>query len=129
MKRYLITGGAGFIGAALASRLLAEGHRVSILDLPNKVQTSRPPTQTEVIPGDISRADVFRDLKGSFDAVIHLAAQTSARVSHEEPERDVDTNARGTMLLAQWCIHHEVSRILYGSSMAVYGNPSRLPVR
>lgn len=109
-------------------RLLAEGHAVSILDLPGKIEKSPPPAGAETICGDLSIAETFRRLKGPFDGAIHLAAQTSARVSHENPQVDVDTNARGTMLLAQWCIHHEVQRLLYGSSMAVYGNPSRLPV-
>lgn len=127
--RYLITGGAGFIGGAIARRMLTDGHEVSILDLPHKIQAASPPPEVRAIAADISHRDGFTELKGSFDAVIHLAAQTSARVSHEEPERDVDTNARGTMLLAQWCVQHGISRVIYGSSMAVYGNPSRLPVQ
>src|SRR5438552_16188045 len=129
MKRSLITGGAGFIGGALVRRLLAEGHQVSILDLPDKIRTAKPSAESEIISGDISRADTFEKLNGSFDAVLHLAAQTSARVSHEEPERDIDTNARGTMLLAQWCVRHNVRRVLYGSSMGVFGNPPKLPVK
>jgi UDP-glucose 4-epimerase len=129
MKRYLITGGAGFIGGTLARRLLDAGQRVSILDLPNKIRSTPPPAEVEAISGDISSADTFQRLNGAFDAVLHLAAQTSARVSHEEPQRDVDTNARGTMLLAQWCVRNKVPRIVYGSSMGVYGNPQRLPIK
>jgi UDP-glucose 4-epimerase len=129
MKRYLITGGAGFIGGRLARRLLREGHSIAIIDLPGKFKKSSVPAQAEIIAGDISIPGAFSALGGSFDAVIHLAAQTSARVSHEEPERDLDTNARGTMLLAQWCVRQGVSRLLYGSSMGVYGDPVRLPVK
>jgi UDP-glucose 4-epimerase len=129
MKRYLITGGAGFIGGRLARRLIAEGHSISILDLPKKLKDSPVPANAEIIAGDISQAQTFAALNGSFDAVIHLAAQTSARVSHEEPERDLDTNARGTLLLARWCVSNNVPRLLYGSSMGIYGNPLRLPVR
>ena len=127
--RYLITGGAGFIGGAIARRLLKDGHEVSILDLPQRIQSAPPAPQNRVIAADISHRDGFTELEGPFDAVVHLAAQTSARVSHEEPERDVDTNARGTMLLAQWCVQHGIRRVIYSSSMAVYGNPSRLPVQ
>jgi UDP-glucose 4-epimerase len=109
--------------------LLAEGHSITILDLPDKIKQFPVPPQAKVVAGDISQTHTFNKLAGPFDAVIHLAAQTSARVSHEDPQRDLETNARGTMLLAQWCIHHKITRVLYGSSMGVYGNPARLPVR
>jgi len=129
MKRYLITGGAGFIGGRLARRLHAEGHAISILDLPEKFKMFPVPAEAEIVAGDISHAGTFEKLIPPFDAVIHLAAQTSARVSHEEPERDLHINARGTMLLARWCARNNVRRVLYGSSMGVYGNPLRLPVK
>src|SRR2546425_8568645 len=129
MKRYLITGGAGFIGGALVRRLIADGHKVAILDLPEKVWSSPPPPEAVVVTGDISSPDTFQKLKGPFEAVLHLAAQTSARVSHEEPERDLNTNALGTLLLARWCVNNNAQRVLYGSSMGVYGNPETLPVK
>src|SRR5262249_26613062 len=106
--RYLITGGGGVIGGGNTHRTLSGTQEVWILDLPQKIRAAVPPPRIRVFAGDISHRDGFTELKGPFDAVIHLAAQTSARVSHEEPERDVDTNARGTLLLAQWCVQHGI---------------------
>ena len=128
MSRYLITGGAGFIGLALTRRLLAAGHAVTLLDLPAKLQSASPVAGALRLPGDVSQPSTFASLCGEFDTVFHLAAQTSARISHETPVVDVDTNARGTLLVAQWCAAHGIARIIYTSSMAVYGNPVRLPV-
>jgi len=103
-------------------------HDVTILDLPSKIKVSPPPSGVRTIAADISSASTFERLSGPYDAVLHLAAQTSARVSHEEPERDIDTNARGTLLLAQWCVKNGTDRLLYSSSMGVYGQPERVPV-
>ena len=128
MRRYLVTGGAGFIGGAIVRRLLARGHAVTILDLPEKIERSIVPSGVKVFAGDISEPEAFNSLSGQFDAVFHLAAQTSARISHEQPLRDVEVNARGTLLLAQWCMRNGVPRILYGSSMGVYGNRTPAPV-
>jgi UDP-glucose 4-epimerase len=129
MRRYLITGGAGFIGGAIARSLLARGQSVAILDLPDKIKRSVLPAGVKVITGDIASADTFTRLEPPFDGVFHLAAQTSARVSHEDPQRDIQVNAGGTLLLAQWCVRHHVPRLLYGSSMGIYGNPAELPVK
>src|SRR5262245_52478207 len=128
MGKYLITGGAGFIGGALADRLAASGHRVSILDLPQKIRGARIHPQVKVIARDIRIHDTFRFLDSTYDAVLHLAAQTSARISEEQPELDLETNAKGTLNVAEWCVERGISRVLYASSMGVYGNPSRLPV-
>ena len=129
MKRYLITGGAGFIGGAILRRLVAGGHSVTILDLPEKVERTVLPPGVNIVAGDIASTETFSRLAPPFDAVFHLAAQTSARVSHEDPQRDIHVNAGGTLLLAQWCIRHHVPRLLYGSSMGIYGNPADLPVK
>src|SRR5437762_153644 len=109
--RYLVTGGLGFIGGTIVRRLLAQGNQVTILDLPSKLQNSHPPRDAQVVTADIASEAAFRKLEGPFDAVFHLAAQTSARVSHEKPERDIDINARGTLLLAQWCLKNSVRRL------------------
>jgi len=124
MKRYLVTGGAGFIGGEIVRRLVALGHSVDVLDLPGKIAGAPRLSGANYIAGDIGSAGTFRELRGFYDAVFHLAAQTSARVSHEEPTREVDTNVRGTMLLLEWCAQNQIERFLFASSMQVYGNVS-----
>lgn len=130
MARYLITGGAGFIGGALARALAARGARITVLDLPQKIEKTSLDPAFKVVAGDVAERATWEAAAGHgpFDAVLHLAAQTSARVSHERPEEDVDTNAKGTLLAADWCRRQGIERLLYASSMAVYGQPETLPV-
>lgn len=126
----LVTGGAGFIGSALAKKLVSNGAHVTILDLPEKLERISIDPTISVVAGDIARRDTFVVLsrRGHFDAVLHLAAQSSARISHDQPEKDIDTNAKGTLLLIEWCREQGIDRVLYASSMAVYGEPKQLPV-
>lgn len=130
MPRYLITGGAGFIGGALAAALARDGAEVTILDLPEKLARSALDPGHGVVSGSVAEHATWQEVsrRGSFDAVLHLAAQTSGRVSHEQPEMDVESNAKGTLLLADWCRREGVERLLYASSMAVYGQPDEMPV-
>jgi len=125
-RHYLVTGGAGFIGFALVRSLRRDGHRVTVVD-----RRRLPPLPgVKAIRGDISsRAFLDRlESRRPVDAVLHLAAQTSARISQEKPGLDSDWNSKGTLLLLEWCRRHGVSRFLYASSMAVYGQPEELPV-
>lgn len=130
-RRVVITGGAGFIGQAIAAALVAREVEVTLLDLPNRVGRVAPDLRARVVAGDVGERSSYErlDAAGTYDAVIHLAAQTSNRVSHEEPERDVNTNARGTLLVTEWCCARGIRRLLYSSSMAVYGHPEKLPIQ
>ena len=130
IRRYAVTGGAGFIGQAMVAALAKTGAEVVIVDLPVKLAEMRAPSCYQWVAGDISETETYNKLSkfAPFDAVLHLAAQTSNRVSHEEPERDVLTNALGTLRLVEWCCAMGVRRLLFSSSMAVYGLPARLPI-
>lgn len=130
MKRYLVTGGAGFIGSWLVGRLAKAGHEVDILDLPERQSRVASIPHTRYLAGDIRDERTFARLEGCYDAVCHLAAQVSARVSQEQPMLDVDTNVRGSVALLEWCAAVGVTRLLFASSMGVYGNvpEDKLPV-
>jgi len=130
LGHYLVTGGAGFIGLALARSLATGSHRVVLLDRKKNLERVVLGDNLTAFVADISDPSSYPSLSkfGKFDAVLHLAAQTSARISHEEPDLDFETNVRGTLLLLDWCRQAGVSRFLYASSMAVYGNPEKLPV-
>ena len=130
MPRYLVTGGGGFIGSRLARHLLDRGSQVVILDNLSTGQEKNLPAQADFIQGDISRSDAVELLPdGHFDAVFHLAAQSSGEISHEHPGLDLNTNALGTLLLLDWCQQRGVSRFLFASSMAVYGLLDPAPVK
>ncbi len=127
--KYLVTGGAGFIGSAIANRLVSKGHQVYILDNLLTGFASNVPKGAEFLEHDISDRSTFNRLPDiRFDAVFHLAAQSSGEISHEEPAYDLLTNTLGTLLLLRWCRDHSVKRFLYASSMGIYGDVPDMPV-
>ena len=129
ISKYLVTGAGGFIGSYITRRLLSDGHQVVILDNMSTGQPENLPTGAEYIHADISRPEGIAVIpEYDFDAVFHLAAQSSGEISHEDPGRDLNTNALGTLLLLEWCQRQGVNRFLNASSMAVYGLTEMVPV-
>jgi len=128
-KRVLITGGAGFIGSHLADRVLELGHEVVILDNESTGLRQNVPTEAIYIQGDVRNSD---DLERAFarglDTVFHIAGQASTIRSFDEPFVDLDVNTVGTINVIQKCLAHRVPRLLYASSMTVYGHPVTLPI-
>lgn len=126
MPRYLVTGGAGFIGAAIARRLLERGDEIVIVDNLSSGDRGNVPPGARLVVGDIrdERCWTTLDDQGAkgVDAILHLAAQPSAEISHEDPLRDFDTNARGTLLMLQWAARRRIERVLHASTMGVYGS-------
>lgn len=123
MKTALVTGGAGFIGSYLTKRLLREGWRVYILDnLSMGFKESIPP-EAEFIFLDISKDDFVTHLpKVHFDAVFHLAAQSSGEISFDDPMYDIKTNCLSTLMLLDRCYKQNIKRFVYTSSMSIYGD-------
>jgi len=129
MMRILVTGAAGFIGSHLALRLVREGHEVVAVDNLSTGRRENIPTGVEFLQLDLAASDFVKALPGGrFDAVCHLAAQSSGEISGEDPVYDVRANALSTLQLSRWCLRNRTPRFLYASSMAVYGDPARLPV-
>jgi UDP-glucose 4-epimerase len=122
--RILITGGAGFIGTALSEKLNKLGHDVTIIDLDNRFSDFHL-KNFRSIPVDIRSYSNFQILKHHrFDLIYHLAAQTSAVISQEQPELDIDTNVKGTLNVCNFSRTCGARKIVFSSSMAVYGNKS-----
>lgn len=127
--RILVTGGAGFIGSALARRLIAEGHEIAVLDNLSTGKRSNVPPEAEFVEVDLARPDCLDHLPpGEFDAVCHLAAQSSGPASAEIPYYDLQANTASTLLLSRWCLKNSIPRFLYASSMVVYSNRQSSPV-
>jgi UDP-glucose 4-epimerase len=128
-KKILITGGAGFIGSHIARRCILEGHEVAVIDNLSTGKPANIPDAVRFIEMDISKEEDYEKLAElEFDAVLHLAAQSSGEISDEKPQLDLFVNALGTLLLLKWAKGRGIKRFLYASSMAVYGNPERVPV-
>lgn len=129
MGRHLVTGGAGFIGSRIARELVNRGHEVIILDNLVTGEADNLPAEADFINTDICQPGGLQSLpEGPVDSVFHLAAQSSGEISHEDPARDLNTNALGTLSLLEWCQRRGVSRFLYASSMGVYGQTEQQSV-
>ena len=122
-----MTGGGGFIGSNLVTKLLQSGHRVNVLDLlesPSCLEHAN----LNWIQGDLlDRNAVSQSLIG-VEAVIHLAAQTSVPASIRNPEGTHRINVTGTEILMKECVKLGVKKILLASSAAVYGDCEDLPL-
>ncbi|MFE0750729.1 NAD-dependent epimerase/dehydratase family protein [Gordonia sp. NPDC058843] len=128
MGRLLVTGAAGFIGSAVARRLLADGHDVATIDnLSSGHGDNIPPGCTAVI-ADLRERATLAALGGQrFDAIYHLAGQSGGVPSFEDPVYDLQANVQSTLLLLDYAKRTGCPTVVYASSMAVYGDPSRLP--
>lgn len=128
-KRILITGGAGFIGSHIADKLLNMGISVVIIDNESTGLLSNVPSGADYYFGDVRKPnDIAAVFETGINAVIHMAGQASNIHSFIKPEDDLSTNVLGTLNIIQACIEHKVSRLLYASSMTVYGHPNKLPI-
>ncbi|HEU0130337.1 MAG TPA: NAD-dependent epimerase/dehydratase family protein [Mycobacteriales bacterium] len=123
----LVTGGAGFIGAHLAGRLLEEGHTVRLLDslIPQvHGDTDRPaylPDDAELIVGDVRDPEAVRKALDGVDRVVHLAARVGVGQSMYEIAEYTSVNDIGTGVLLQALVETPVERLVVASSMSVYG--------
>lgn len=128
-KKILVTGGAGFIGSNIARRCIFEGHDVIIVDNLSTGKAENIPEAVTFIEMDISKEKEYEKLAGmEFDAILHLAAQSSGEISDEKPQMDLIVNSLGTLLLLKWAKEKNIKRFIYASSMAVYGTPKTIPV-
>lgn len=124
----LITGGAGFIGAALANRLLLDGHTVRVLDDLSAGNPDRLHSDIFFTRGDVrDKPKLWRLLK-RVDCVYHLAARVSVPESILYPTEYNETNVGGTVALMEAMRDAGVQRVVFASSAAIYGEQPRSPV-
>jgi UDP-glucose 4-epimerase len=129
--KVVVFGGGGFIGSAIADRLLAEGHALRIFERP-RVQPYREFTDSEEVEwvaGDISSMHDVSDAIHGFDAVMHMVSTTLPKSSNDDPIFDVQSNVVGSLHILNAMVTHRVPSIVFISSGGtVYGNPLYLPV-
>ncbi len=137
MSRFLVTGGAGFIGSHLVKRLLAEGHTVSVLDDFNdfydpaikRANLASVSEKIQIVEGNICDRDLVESLlkHGGFDTVVHLAARAGVRPSIDFPELYLQTNVIGTFRLLEAARQAGCNHFLFASSSSVYGLAEAVP--
>jgi len=130
MAKFLVTGGAGFIGSHLVDKLIEKGHRVAILDnlstgFLDNVNPRATFYRTDIRSEELDA--IFENERPDF--VNHHAAQMDVRRSVREPMFDADVNVLGSVNVIENCLRHKVKKIVYISTGgAVYGEPDYLPV-
>jgi len=138
MSKYLVTGGAGFIGSHIAERLLREGHDVTAIDdfstgKEENIEAIRrnggKTGSLEVVRGDIRDESILRTALTGVEYVFHEAALCSVQRSVVDPVSTNSVNVTGTLLLLKLARDAGVKRLVYASSSSVYGNGAELPNR
>jgi UDP-glucose 4-epimerase len=129
--RFLITGGAGFIGSHLAERLLGRGDRVVLLDnlstgSMDNIRHLKTFDRMEYHLDNIENRQLVAELVDDADAVIHLAAAVGVKLIVESPVRTIETNVNGTqMILEAACKKRKL--VLTASTSEVYGKNTNVP--
>jgi UDP-glucose 4-epimerase len=127
--RVLVTGGAGFIGSHLCRRLLADGHSVSVVDNESNGRRECVPARAWYLKGDVTRPEeVEAAFARGLDAVCHIAGQVSIIRSFSDPVGDLRTNVEGTVNILKLCLKYKVPRLIYASSMTLYGDCKSVPI-
>ena len=130
MSRYLITGGAGFIGSHIVERLVAENHYVRVLDnfSSGKISNLKGSiNKIELVKGDIcSKATCVKVTRG-IDFVLHQAALRSVPKSMSEPHKYNEVNIDGTLNMLEASAGNKVKRFVFASSSSVYGDVKEFP--
>ena len=132
--RVMVTGGAGFIGSHLVRKLAERSYRVKVLDNLSTGKLSNISSEllrggsVDVIKGDIRDAELVKKCVDDVDAVVHLAAQTSVPFSVQNPEFNNEVNVKGTLNLLNSSVETNLSKFVFTSSCAIYGEPIYLPV-
>jgi UDP-glucose 4-epimerase len=123
MKNILVTGAAGFIGSAIAKRLLTEGHNVVTVDNLSTGKEEVIPEGCVFIKGDVFDPVLISKLElYHFDIIIHFAGQSSGEVSFEDPVYDIKTNTQSTIMLLDLARKSGCKEFIYASSMSIYGD-------
>ncbi len=130
MSRHLVTGGSGFIGAALVRELVAHGHDVRVLDDNSRGNPRRLAGLMERIDfmaGDVRDAARVDEATDGCDVVWHLAFINGTRHFYERPDAVLDVGIKGTLNTIESSIKHGVSRYVFASTSETYNTPTHVP--
>ena len=127
--KYLITGGAGFIGSHIARTLLEQGADVRIFDnFSSGKRENLKGLDVELIEGDLRNASHVTEAVRGVNIIFHEAAFVSVPESMEKPHECLDVNVTGTSMLFEAARKADVQRVVIASSAAVYGDSDAMPL-
>ena len=129
-KKYLVTGGSGFIGSALVKKLLNEGHSVRVFDNNSRGNLRRLDDvldNIDFIEGDIRNFDQVNQACKGMDAICHLAFVNGTRFFYELPELVLEVGVKGMMNILDSCKENNITDLIVASSSEVYQSPKQVP--
>ncbi|MDT9692145.1 UDP-glucose 4-epimerase GalE [Streptomyces sp. P9(2023)] len=124
--KYLVTGGAGYVGSTVARHLVEAGHEVTVLDDLSTGFAEGVPAGVEFIEGRIQ--DAAKWLDATYDGVLHFAAFSQVGESVAKPEKYWENNVGGTMALLAAMRAAGVRKLVFSSTAATYGEPESVPI-
>ena len=128
IRTVIVTGGAGFIGSHLVEALLAQGHRVRVIDNLSTGQGERVHRAAEFITADITQPEALEHLFEGTDCVFHTAALPRVPLSIENPLETHMVNVVGTINVLIAARNAGVRRVIFSGSSSVYGDQTELPL-
>lgn len=120
-QRVLVSGVAGFIGAAIARALLLKGYSVVGIDDLSTGRREQIPAGIEFVEANMVDPNLEKLIPGPIDKIFHLGGQSSGEISFEDPKSDLEKNTVSTLNLIHLGIKKKAERLVYASSMSVYG--------
>jgi UDP-glucose 4-epimerase len=129
--KYVVTGGAGFIGSYITKMLVEQGHNVTVID---NLYTGKEKNLESIkdkivfVKGSILDNELLEDITKDVDGVFHQAALASVQDSFVKPNEYNDVNVNGTENILRLAKKNRF-KIVYASSSSVYGNPKRIPIK
>jgi dTDP-glucose 4,6-dehydratase/UDP-glucose 4-epimerase len=130
MRRFLVTGGTGFLGSALTQRLVAAGHAVRVLDNNSRGtprRLARCAKEIELIEADIRNVEAVSMAVQGVDCVVHMAAINGTEFFYTKPEAVLDVALRGMLAVVDACRANHVRDLVVASSSEVYQTPPIVP--
>jgi len=128
--KYLVTGGAGFIGSHIVDALIGQGHEVVVLDnFSTGKRENLIVNPTQLVEGDIRDADICLEAAKGCDGIFHEAALVSVPDSINRPRDNHEINITGTLNVLEAARANGIKRVVFASSAAIYGDNPELPKR
>jgi UDP-glucose 4-epimerase len=129
-RRFLVTGGAGYVGSHLVAALVERGDTVVVLDNLRTGHRGAVSPGVQLIVADLADTDTVNAVlaEGRWDAVFHFAALSQVGESMRLPFRYLIDNAVNGMRLIEACVHHGIMRFVLSSTAALFGTPKTVPI-
>ena len=130
-RRFLVTGGAGYVGSHLVAALVERGETVVVLDNLRTGHRGAVPPQVRLVVADLADVATLDAVltEGPWHAVFHFAAMSQVGESMRLPFRYLIENGGNGMRLIEACVRHDVMRFVLSSTAALYGTPKTVPIR